>query len=170
MTHKITLSAVIAALYVALTLILMPISFGPIQFRVAEAMTLLPFFMPESILGLFAGCVLSNIIGGGGGFGLIDIVFGSSATLLAAWLTYKSPNIWLAAIPPVLVNALVVGYYVAVITEIPLFSTMLYIGISQFIICFGIGIPLSLFLSRSKAFDTILLSKKETRSGVWTKK
>ena len=60
----------IAALYAALTVALSPLSFGPVQFRVAEALTLLPFFMPEAIPGLFIGCFLSNIAGG---FGLIDI-------------------------------------------------------------------------------------------------
>jgi len=134
MIHKITLSAVIAALYVT-TFVFLPISFGPIQFRVAEAMALLPFFMPEAIFGLFAGCILSNLIGGGGGFGIIDVVFGSSATLVAAWLTYKSPNIWIAAIPPVLVNAIVVGYYVAAITEIPVLLTILSFGAIQFVLC-----------------------------------
>ena len=91
----------IAALYAALTIALAPISFGPVQFRVAEALTLLPFFMPEAIPGLFIGCLLANFTGG---FGIIDIVFGSAATLLAAWLTYEMPNMWLAAIPPVIVN------------------------------------------------------------------
>lgn len=170
MIKKITLSAAIAALYVALTFVFLPVSFGPIQFRVAEALTLLPFFIPEAIVGLFAGCVLSNLMGGGGGFGLIDVVFGSGATLLAAWLTYKSPNIWVAAIPPVLINALVVGYYIAAVTEVSVVLTMLYIGISQFVVCFGVGLPLSLLLYRSRAFDTILLSKKEIGSGTWVKK
>ena len=96
MIKKIALSGMIAALYVTLTVALSPISFGPVQFRVAEALTLLPFFMPEAIPGLFVGCFLSNLAGG---FGLIDIIVGSGATLFAAWLTSKMPNIWLAALP-----------------------------------------------------------------------
>ena len=71
MIRKTAISGMIAALYAALTVALSPLSFGPVQFRVAEALTLLPFFMPEAIPGLFIGCFLSNIAGG---FGLIDIV------------------------------------------------------------------------------------------------
>lgn len=141
----------IAALYVTLTVALSPISFGPVQFRVAEALTLLPFFMPEAIPGLFVGCFLSNLAGG---FGLIDIIVGSGATLFAAWLTFKMPNIWLAALPPVVINALVVGSYIGILTDIPVIYSIIYIGISQAVICFGLGIPLTLLLaSRTDIFD-----------------
>lgn len=151
MIKKIALSGMIAALYVTLTVALSPISFGPVQFRVAEALTLLPFFMPEAIPGLFVGCFLSNLAGG---FGLIDIIVGSGATLFAAWLTFKMPNIWLAALPPVVINALVVGSYIGILTDIPLIYSIIYIGISQAVICFGLGIPLSLLLaSRTEIFN-----------------
>lgn len=159
MIRKLALSAMIAALYAALTIALAPISFGPVQFRVAEALTLLPFFMPEAIPGLFIGCLLANFTGG---FGIIDIVFGSAATLLAAWLTYEMPNMWLAAIPPVIVNALIVGGYLAFITETPLLLSMLYIGASEAVICFGLGIPLcKLIASRTRVFDNVINSKKK---------
>lgn len=151
MIKKIALSGMIAALYVTLTVALSPISFGPVQFRVAEALTLLPFFMPEAIPGLFVGCFLSNLAGG---FGLIDIIVGSGATLFAAWLTFKMPNIWLAALPPVVINALVVGSYIGILTDIPVIYSIIYIGISQAVICFGLGIPLTLLLaSRTEIFD-----------------
>ena len=100
-SYKIALSALIAALYAGLAMALAPLSFGPVQFRVAEALTLLPFFVPEAVPGLFAGCLLSNLLGG---FGLADVVLGSAATLAAAWLTSRMPNVWLAAVPPVAVN------------------------------------------------------------------
>ncbi|MCE5201305.1 MAG: QueT transporter family protein [Synergistaceae bacterium] len=164
MMRKMAFSAMIAALYGGLILALAPLSFGPVQFRVAEALTLLPFFMPEAIPGLFIGCLLSNFMGG---FGLIDVIFGSAATLLAAWLTHKMPNMYLAAVPPVVVNAVVVGGYLAVITETPVCLSMLYIGASQSVICFGLGIPLCRFLSRTKIFDTTMLSKREKPNGHW---
>ena len=78
------MSALIAALYTGLTFVLAPISFGPVQFRVSEALTLLPFCLPEAVPGLFIGCLISNMLGG---FGIIDIVLGSAATLAAAWIT-----------------------------------------------------------------------------------
>lgn len=145
MLKKLVLSAMIAALYGALTIALAPISFGPVQFRVAEAMTLLPFFIPEAIPGLFVGCFLSNIIGG---LGILDIVLGSAATLLAAALTYKMPSLRLAAVPPVIVNALIVGGYLAVITDTPWMLSIAYIAASQSVICFGLGIPLCRLLKK----------------------
>lgn len=167
MIRKIALSALIAALYAGITAVLAPISFGPVQFRVAEAMTLLPFFIPEAIPGLFVGCLLSNFLGG---FGLIDVILGSLATLLAAWLTSRMPTLRLAALPPVIVNALVVGGYLAIITEMPMIISMAYIGFSQAVVCFALGIPLCRFLGRTKAVDSKLLSKKEIAPGVWVEK
>ncbi len=110
-------SALIAALYALLVLAFAPMSFGPVQFRVAEAMTLLPWLFPEAIPGLFVGCLVSNLFGG---LGIVDMVFGSLATLLAAWLTRRMPNLLWAAVPPVLVNALVVGTYLSVLLDVPL--------------------------------------------------
>ena len=123
--RQIALSAAIAALYAALTIAVAPISYGPVQFRIAEAMTLLPFMLPEAIPGLFIGCLIANLFSG---FGLIDVVFGSAATLIAGWITYKMPNLWLAAVPPVLLNALIVGGYLSFVTESPMVVTMLYLG------------------------------------------
>lgn len=164
MIRKIVLSGMIAALYAGLTVALSPLSFGPVQFRVAEALTLLPFLMPEAIPGLFIGCFLSNIAGG---FGLIDIVVGSAATLTAAWLTYKMPGIWLAAVPPVVINALAVGIYLGVITGTPVFYSIIYIGISQAVICFALGIPLCILLaSRTEIFDKDILERKKIKKWV----
>ena len=89
----ITQGAVIAAIYVVLVLIFDTFSFGPIQFRIAEMLTIMPYFTPAAIPGLFVGCLIANIIGGG----LIwDIVFGSIATLIGAigsYLVRKKPFI-----------------------------------------------------------------------------
>ena len=165
--RQIALSAAIAALYAELTIAVAPISYGPVQFRIAEAMTLLPFMLPEAIPGLFIGCLIANLFSG---FGLIDVVFGSAATLIAGWITYKMPNLWLAAVPPVLLNALIVGGYLAFITETPMVITMLYIGGSEAIICFALGIPLCKLLKSSKVFDAVFMGKKEKSPGVWVKK
>ena len=168
MIKKIVLSGMIAALYASLTVALSPISFGPVQFRVAEALTLLPFFMPEAIPGLFIGCFLSNLAGG---LGLIDIIVGSGATLLAAWLTFKMPSIWLAAVPPVVINAIAVGIYLGLITETPVIFSIIYIGISQAVICFGIGIPLCMLLaSRTDIFDKDILEKKNLKKWITVNK
>lgn len=84
-TRRITRAAVIAALYVTLTLVTFPIASGAIQFRPSEALTLLPLFMPEAILGIWIGCILANWITG---CVLLDIIFGSLITLIAGCLTY----------------------------------------------------------------------------------
>ena len=78
-------SAMIAAIYVVLTIVFAPISFGQIQFRIAEALTILPAFTPAAIPGLFVGCLIGNILGGAI---LPDIIVGSMATLLGAIFTY----------------------------------------------------------------------------------
>lgn len=152
-TQNIALAALIAAFYAAASFILAPVSFGPVQFRVAEALTVLPWSVPAAVPGLFIGCLISNMIGG---YGLIDIVLGSAATLLAAWLTSKAPTLWLAALPPVLVNALVVGCYLGIITDTPMIWSILYIGLSQAVICYCIGIPMTVYLSRSSIVGKFL--------------
>ena len=120
-TRSLCTSAVIAALYAALTLLLAPISYGSIQLRVSEAMTLLPIVLPQAIPGLFIGCLIANLYTGM----LTDIIFGSLATLIAAIGTYclrKKPL--LAAACPVIANAVIVGLVLATTFNLPLLLTM----------------------------------------------
>ncbi|MCL1941430.1 MAG: QueT transporter family protein, partial [Synergistaceae bacterium] len=123
----------IAALYAAVAILFAPISYGEVQLRVSEALTLLPFYMPAAVPALFAGCLIANFIGG---FGLWDVVFGSGATLLAAWLSSRMPNIWLAAVPPVIVNMLVIGIMLHFIIDVPLIAAVIYVGSGQAAACF----------------------------------
>ena len=96
----ITQGAAIAALYVVLTLVFAPISFGPVQLRVAEALCILPMFTPAAIPGLFIGCLIANLLGGGI---ILDVVFGSLATLIGAVLGYMlRSNRWLVPLPAVI--------------------------------------------------------------------
>lgn len=142
---RLVRAALIGGVYVALTMLFAPISFGPAQVRVSEALALLPWMWPEAVPGLFIGCVISNFIGG---FGIIDVVFGSLATLGAAILTSRMPNRVLAAIPPVAVNALVVGGYLSFILEVPVLPVMAHVGLGEAVACFGLGIPLLTLLER----------------------
>lgn len=143
--NKVTRIAIIAAVYAAVTVILAPISYLGMQVRVSEALTILPFIFPESVIGLFIGCLIANIYGG---LGLIDIIFGSLATLLAGYLTSRMPNQYLAPLPPVLVNAVVVGFILNFTLKLPLFLTMLTVGIGQFLACYVIGLPLLYWLKK----------------------
>lgn len=142
-----TRAAAVAALYTAITLILAPISFGPVQLRVSEALTLLPIFWIEAIPGLFIGCFLANLLGG---YGLIDAVVGGSATLVAALLTYAlRRRRAVAALPPVLINAVAIGLLLhTVIPDTPLIPTMLYIGAGQAVACYALGLPLLSLIDR----------------------
>ncbi|HER23710.1 MAG TPA: QueT transporter family protein, partial [Candidatus Atribacteria bacterium] len=100
--------AMVAAIYVVLNIIFAPISYGPIQVRIAEALVVLPFLDQSAILGLFLGCILANAYGG---LGMVDIIGGSFCTLIAAYLTYKVKNPKFAPLPPVLINAFGVSIY-----------------------------------------------------------
>ena len=142
---RLVRGALVAGIYVALTMLFAPVSFGPVQVRVSEALTLLPWLWIEAVPGLFVGCLIANLMGG---FGIIDVFFGSVATLAAALLTCRMPNKYLAAVPPVVINALVVGGYLSVLLKLPLVPTMLYIGLGQIAACFGLGIPLLSLIER----------------------
>ncbi len=147
-TKTLTRAAAIAALYAAITLLLQPISFGPMQLRVSEAMTLLPCLWPESIAGLFVGCFLSNLIGG---YGIMDAVIGGGATLIAAFLTYwLRKKRWLAPLPPVLINMVAIGILLHVVAKAPLLMTVFYIGAGQALACYGLGIPMLTVLRKSR--------------------
>lgn len=139
-------SAVIAALYTALTLLLAPISFGPAQLRVAEMLTILPAVTPSAVVGLTLGCALSNAVGlamGTNIAGALDILFGSIATLLAALCTRALRNVTikglpvLSAIPPVVFNALVVGGELSVVLGLPFWACALEVGAGELIACIG---------------------------------
>ena len=108
-TRLMTESALIAAVYVALVLLFKPISFGAIQFRIAEALCVLPFFSLSAVPGLAIGCLLGNFFSGAA---MPDVVFGTFATLLAAILSYKLRTVskWLVCLPPILANAVIVPF------------------------------------------------------------
>ena len=101
---SIAYSAVIAAMYFALTMLLQPISFGPVQFRLSEALVMLPYIMPESVIGITLGCLLANCFSL---FPVYDAIFGTLATLLAGIATRYIKNRWLAGLPPIFTNALI---------------------------------------------------------------
>ncbi len=135
----LTRAAVIAALYAALTLLLAPISYGAMQVRVSEGLTLLPVLFPEAAPALFVGCLLANLLGGSA---LPDIVLGSLTTLVAALLTRRlRGDRILAALPPVVLNGLIVGALVHLLytPEIPMALCMLYVAVGEAIACYVVG-------------------------------
>ena len=145
-TRSLTRAAMIAALYAVLTLILQPFSFGAVQLRVSEALTILPMVMADAVPGLALGCLLANLLCGAMWY---DVVFGTLATLLAAVMTRKLKNSsFVAASMPVLFNALIVGpvVYFAYskgpggMFSLPLLLIdMLTVGIGEAIACYVLG-------------------------------
>lgn len=128
-TRSICLSAVIAALYAATTLLLPAISYGELQCRISEALTLLPILMPQAIPGLFVGCIIANLLSP---VGIVDILFGSLATLIAAVGTYHfRQNRLLAAACPVLANGVIVGWMLSYFYGLPLWLTMLQVALGE---------------------------------------
>jgi uncharacterized membrane protein len=137
-------AAVIAAMYAALT-ILIPGGSGQIQIRVSEALTVLAYFTPAAIPGLFIGCLTANIFVGAG---IYDVVFGSLATLIAAVLTNKMPSKYLAPLPPIVTNAVIVALVLKLSINAPLLVTMGFVALGELIACYGLGYPLILFMEK----------------------
>ena len=139
--QQMTRIACIAALYVAISAVVAPISFSAMQFRVAEALALLPILWVEAIPGVWLGCFFSNLFFG---FGILDAVVGGMATLLAAAMTYalRKKNVWIAAMPPVVVNAVIIGAMLSIMENIPLVATMGSVGLGQVGACYLVGVPL----------------------------
>ena len=146
-----TQAAMIAAIYVVLTYVFAPFSFGEVQIRIAEALTILPVFTPAAIPGLFVGCIVGNILGGAI---LPDIIFGSIATLIGAFFTYQLRNKsrFLAPLPPIIANTVIVpfvlryGYGVA----LPIPFMMLTVGVGEVVGCGVLGLVLYTALNRYK--------------------
>lgn len=146
-TRSIVTTAIVAALYATLTLSLAFISYGPIQFRLSEVMTLLPLFSKKYIIGLTIGCFLANLLGL---YGVPDMIFGTIATFISVYLVYltgkymkdKKSYVYTASLWPVIVNAIIVAVQLKIFFGMPLFITMLQVGFGQFVVITIIGVPL----------------------------
>lgn len=155
-TYFMVFSAAIAAIYTVLTMIFAPISFGPVQFRISEALCILPFFTPAAIPGLFIGCLLSNLLCGAA---TLDVIFGSLATLIGAVGSYKlRKNKWLVCIPPILANTITIPWVLrfAYGSEDLIWYAMITVGIGEVL---AIGILGNLLLSVLNGYRHILFDR-----------
>ncbi len=158
-TRTMTEAALIAALYVALTLLFEPIAFGPIQFRISEMFCVLPYFTPAAVPGLFIGCLLGNIFGGAM---LPDIVFGSLATLIGAVGSYMlRGNKHLVCLPPILANMIIIPPVLkfAYGFEGALSFFVLTVGIGEIL---AVGVIGNIFLSILDKYKSLLFSRQES--------
>ena len=151
---ELVLAAMVAAVYTVLTVFLPIPQYGEIQFRLAECMTVLPFLFPWSAPGLIVGCSLANLLGSPF---VLDWVFGTLATALACLLTAKMPHKWLAPLPPVLCNAVIVGGEIAFSVtgsfNGPFLGAWgaiaLSVGFGELAVCYGLGLPLLSLLPKA---------------------
>lgn len=144
-TRKLAVNGVLAAAYAALNLAAtaLNLAYGPVQFRFSEALTVLPWLFPGTWPGLTLGCLLANLLSP---YGPLDVILGTLATGLAAWLTQKMPRRWLAPVPPVVCNGLLIGgmltwYEIGFSAGFwPLFVfNALWVGLGEATVCFLLG-------------------------------
>lgn len=153
-TKIISRQAMIAAIYAVLSLVLSAISFGPVQVRISEGLTLLPIFAFSNVWGVTIGCFITNLVGfftGANILGAFDILFGTLATFIAAILSYLLRNVRfknlpiLSVIPPIIVNAVVIGWELCILINNGKFSAVVFgaqalsVGIGQLLSCGIIG-------------------------------
>lgn len=155
--HHLTTGALIAAFYAALTYVssFFNLAYGPIQFRLSEALTILPVFTPAAIPGLTIGCILGNL---NSPYGLLDICLGTAATLLAAFCAHWLRHTHIKGLPvaaafmPVLFNAVIVGAEIALTTEGGTWLVFLYsfltVGLGELVVCMGLGLPLYIIVRK----------------------
>lgn len=169
--------ALIGALYTVLTLVSGPLAFGTsagiIQLRLSEALTLLPLFSPVvGLWGVTFGCFLSNLVGfflGTNMLGLIDAPIGTLATLIAALLTYlvgksrlpAAGQFLLAAIPPVLVNGLVVGWELSFVYNTPFALNFFSVAVGEAAVCYTLGMLLCTVLRRNSFYKFLFADCKK---------
>lgn len=154
-TSRLARSAMIAAAYAVLTLAFPAFSYGPVQIRISEALCILPFFMGEAVWGLTAGCLAANLIGVSLGITLPwDVLIGTTATFIAAFIARKMRVKWLVPLPAVISNAILVGIMLTYIImpgaeTAPLWFNVLTVGAGEAIACYVLGMPLFAIISKA---------------------
>ena len=166
--RHLTMTALLAAVYAALTIGLGFLSYESVQFRVAEALCVLPFFFPWTTWGLFLGCVIANLLSPAG---VLDVVFGSLATLLSCLAVAalgrgdrrRWANCILACLMPVLFNAVIVGAVITFALTAPsapspvwlmFLVNALSVGAGEAVVLFALGLPLLRFLQKGRVYPT----------------
>ena len=164
-TRQLTCAAIVGAAYAVLSIFgsIFGITYGPIQCRFSEALCVLPFLLPETAWGLGVGCLIANLLSP---YGVLDIVVGSAATLLAALLTARCKKKWLAPLPPVLANMVLVGLVLAYEqagTTAAFWPTYAFnaltVGAGEIVACYGLGMLLLWRLEKSKALQNYLQNR-----------
>ncbi len=157
-TRMLAINSVLAALYAVITLATASFAYGPIQFRVADALCVLPFFAPFTSAGLFLGCVIANLFSP---VSVLDIVIGSLATLIGCLIAGRMKHKWLVPLPTILANTIMVGAMLAcVYTPDTLFAGFLSMGmevaVGEIAVMAALGLPMIAWLSKTDLFPRLL--------------
>ena len=146
---------VIGALYFIAVMIFFPISYGGVQVRIAEALTILPLLMGESVIGLAVGCMLANFFGNG----ILDVVFGTLATFLACITMSKIKNRYISSLMPVLFNAVIIGLELYFYLDLPLIYSMLGVAVGEIVVVTIIGNLLCYFIEKNNQLMELITTK-----------
>jgi|BioPla2DNA2_1021312.scaffolds.fasta_scaffold00379_22 uncharacterized membrane protein len=141
--------AVVAAIYVVITVAIEPLSYGVIQFRFSELLMLLCFYKLDYCISLTLGCAIANLFSP---FAIIDVPFGTLATLISAILIYKCNKLWLASIFPTILNGIIVGLELNIFYDLPLWGSALSVACGEFVVVTLLGVPVFLALQKNKLF------------------
>ena len=164
--RRLALAGVVGAAYAALTLGagVFGVAYGPVQCRVSEALTVLPFLFPETVPGLFVGCLIANLLSP---YGPLDIVFGSLATLLAALWTSRCRRRWLAPLPPVICNAVIVGGLIAFYETgftaafgAAFLYNALTVGLGEAVSCYVLGLLLLHWMPKNRTLRAMAVQDR----------
>lgn len=151
--NKLVKIALVAAVYAVLTVAIAPISYGPIQFRLSEVMTLLAFVDPLYIPGLVLGCVISNLFSP---LGIVDVIVGSTATFFSVYMISKSKNLFVATLWPTLFNGFIIGGELYFLSKLPFLLTSLQVAAGEFVVVTVIGYPLLKLIQNNKTITEAL--------------
>ncbi len=139
MIRFLVFTAVLAAAYAVITIVLAPISYGMVQFRLSEILVLLAFIDRKTIPGLALGCILANLYSQ---LGMVDVIFGTLATYISVLMMYQTKNMWVASLWPSIVNGVIIGILLHIMLDLPLILSILSVAAGEFVVVTVIGVPL----------------------------
>jgi uncharacterized membrane protein len=148
-TKNIVTVGIVAAIYAVLTLLLAPLSFGPIQFRISEVLNLLAFVNPVFAPGIVLGCFIANLFSP---LGMIDVIFGTTATLFSVMMIVRSKKLWVASLWPVIFNGVIIGAELQYAFQVPFLVGAFQVALGEFVVVTLLGVPLFSALLKNTAF------------------
>ena len=151
-SKKMAMIGATAAIYAVLTVAMAPISYGAVQLRLSEVMTLLAFVDPVFSPGLVLGNFIANLFSP---FGLPDVVFGTLATFIAVFMMSKMKSMLIASFWPTIANGLIIGLELAIFTGAPFVSTALYVALGEFLVVTVLGYPVFKVVMKNKTIQNL---------------